>query len=838
MVKFSGTKDEKGFSWEKDHRNLARYVAAEGMVLMKNTGLLPLSGGEKVALFGGGALHPYKGGTGSGDVNSRATVSIYDGLLEEDVKLVNTKWILEYKDLYEKRRQAWREEIWKAVDDGERPGDEFALYTDHMWHMPMGRDVKEEDIEGIDTAIYVISRKSGESEDRTDAKGDYELSEWEIRNLNFLCDHVENVVVLLNVGGPINVTRFMLEEHVKGILNISQPGMEAGHAVADVLTGRVTPSGKLTATWGTSYEKYPEAMEFSHISKNLEEEVYKEDIYMGYKYFDSFDVMSAYGFGFGLSYTEFMIDVKEVTTDLMHVHVTCDVFNVGNKYAGKEVVQVYVSMPQELCKKEYRRLVGFAKTGLLKPGEKQEVTISFSAKDMASFHEKGDCFILEAGDYGLWVGESLENASLHKLIEVETQVLLEHTSSICKGREEIQTLDPGDKPYGKEQRYLEIAGKANLERIIFAPRPGLYASEEKKEVNPAYEAAKEKAKEIVASLTREELAKVLCGQPGGRAENVGVAGIHVPGAAGETTGELAHKGIPLAVMADGPAGLRIQTRYEANETTGQVYPLGFLENIEGGELIRNEKRPDCQYYYQYSTAIPIGTCLAQTFDLELLKEVGKMIGEEMRSFGVHFWLAPGMNLQRNPLCGRNFEYFSEDPVVSGLTAAALTQGVQSVPGCTVTLKHFACNNSEENRMGVDCKLTVRNLRENYLRGFEIAIKKGKPLAIMTSYNHVNGFHSAASYDLCTRVLREDFGFDGMIMTDWGTTFISGKSTPPVDPWRCAAAGNDLIMPGIPADQEGILKGMEEGFLSEDRARECAQRIVAVVLYLTEAQNQE
>ncbi len=305
---------------------------------------------------------------------------------------------------------------------------------------------------------------------------------------------------------------------------------------------------------------------------------------------------------------------------------------------------------------------------------------------------------------------------------------------------------------------------------------------------------------------------------------LGAAGISVPGSAGETTGALAHYGKRALVMADGPAGLRLRQNYAVDRKTDTIYGTGVLGSLENGFLEEVEAHEDADWYYQYCTAFPVGTALAQTWDTALMKRFGSAIAVEMEEFQIDLWLAPGMNIHRNPLCGRNFEYYSEDPFLSGMMAAAVTAGVQSNKRCGVTIKHFACNNQEDNRMAVDARVSERALREIYLRGFEIAVKESAPAAIMSSYNCVNGVHTANSRDLCTTVARGEWGFEGIIMSDWNTTVPKDGSVP----WQCVAAGNDIIMPGNRKDAENIRMAYAQGLLSENEIRCCAGRILALI----------
>ena len=307
----------------------------------------------------------------------------------------------------------------------------------------------------------------------------------------------------------------------------------------------------------------------------------------------------------------------------------------------------------------------------------------------------------------------------------------------------------------------------------------------------------------------------------------------VPGAAGETSSVLKEKyQIPGASMADGPAGIRLIRSYQVDKKTGEIYSEGILDALEGGFLASGKKYEDAEVYYQYCTAIPVGTLLAQTWDTALIEEVGEMIGGEMEEFSTTLWLAPGMNIHRNPLCGRNFEYYSEDPLVAGKIAAAMTNGVQKVPGCGTTIKHFACNNQEDNRMGSDSIVSERTLREIYLKGFEIAITESQPMSIMTSYNLINGVHAANCEDTCTKAARCEWGFQGMIMTDWTTTEHGEDCTAS----GCMRAGNDLVMPGAFSDRDNLNQELADGTLSMDDLKACISRLVNIVWQSNQFEN--
>ena len=817
--KYSGTTDRSVTERELRNRKLARKAAAEGMVLLKNEGILPLQKNDKIALFGGGAVATVKGGTGSGDVNEREVVSIYQGLQDAGLEFTNKEWLEGYIKLHQEERLRWRDMLQEKLKDA--VGMEILdIYSTNPFHMPAGAAMKESDVVGAKAVFYVISRKAGEGADRFKEAGDYDLSKTEKEELSWLDEYCENLVVIINAGGLIDLSEIMKLSNLKALLSIVQPGMEGGHALADIITGEVTPCGKLTDTWAKDYFAFPCAGTFSHMNGNVEKEYYQEGIYVGYRYFDSFEKEVEFPFGFGLSYTEFQIvDVKvEIQKE---IRVTATIKNIGSLYSGKEVLQVYATCPQSGMEKEYKRLCGFAKTDLLTPGESQQLTVTFDEKALASFSEKDSAWVIEAGKYGIWAGNSSQNITLAAVLEVKETTIIEKTEHICPVQEELTELECSKElRIKKEQQWHELAAKNNIPTITFTPVMM------EKETLPQPKTW-EKAREITEKLTDEELIAMVIGEISkGQGQALGSAGNMVPGAAGETSSALKEKyGIPGASMADGPAGIRLNRSYQVDKATGDIYSEGILDALEGGFLAFGKKHENAETYYQYCTAIPVGTLLAQTWDVNLMEEVGKAVAAEMQEFGISWWLAPGMNIHRNPLCGRNFEYYSEDPLVSGAMAAAITKGVQSVPGVGTTIKHFACNNQEDNRMGVDSVVSERVLREIYIRGFEIAVKQAQPMAIMTSYNLVNGVHAANNKNLCTQAARKEWNFQGIIMTDWTTTEAHGGSTS----WKCPWAGNDLIMPGGNHDVEGIRKALESGELTREELKACVTRLLSVIL---------
>lgn len=828
-TKLTGTTSQDIQPYESLHRKVAKTAAEEGFVLLKNDHqILPVAKGTKLALYGAGASNPIKGGTGSGDVNEREVVSIYDGLKQAGYEITTENWINSFRKQYEQSRLDWRQKIWDQADkNADNVMAFFDAYASMQYAMPAGDMPEKTDAE---TAVYVISRIAGEAADRFDKGSDYYLNETEAQILKTICSLYKDVILLINSGGIIDLSFLETYANISGVVLISQPGMETGNAVASLFTGEVTPSGKLTDTWAYKYQDYPNSKTFSHNNGNVKTEKYEEGIYVGYRYFDTFQVPVRYSFGYGLSYTSFSLAVKDIAkASDASVSITVSVTNTGNTYSGKEVVQVYASCPQERMEKEYRRLVGFAKTALLAPGQSQDLTIEIPLYALASFRTQTPGWVLEKGVYGLFVGNSLASAALAGTVNLDADALLVKTEHICPLKEELQELSAS-----------KDAVQA-LRNSAFAQAHGLPSIEikasELKTTTIVYGNEKDKiAPEVwqfVDSLSIDQLTLLATGDPGKsqNADNdqkdsaLGSAGISVPGSAAQTSScALAGGNLAPIVLADGPAGLRLLQSYPV--VNGEIQPVPFEMSLEHGFLARNVNidTDNARLYYQYCTAFPIGTLLAQTWDRELLQAVGKAVAEEMNLFSVTLWLAPGMNIHRNPLCGRNFEYYSEDPLLSGKMAAAMTDGVQSIYGCGTTIKHFACNNQEDNRMGSDSVVSERTLREIYLKGFEIAVKESQPMSIMTSYNLVNGIHAANNYDLCTKAARDEWGFTGVIMTDWTTT----QQGPDCSASGCMRAGNDLVMPGVPHDHEDIKAALKDGSLSLDQLKLSIAHLVDIV----------
>lgn len=862
MAKFSASKSPEISARETRNMERSRKIASQGMVLLKNNGVLPVTEtGKRIALFGNGARRTVKGGTGSGDVNSRSVTSVEQGLEAAGFTVATKGWLDRYDEAVEASRKAYFADFAAVVKkDGQSA---FMQLFNNPFMEPAIIPVTGEDVEAAeaDTAVYVIARNSGEGKDRRPVEGEYELFQVEKDAIRLLGERYGKLIVVLNVGSVIDTKFLREEEGIDAILLMSQAGNIGGHALADVLTGKVTPSGKLTATWAEDYLDYPCADKFSHMNGDINDEYYTEGIYVGYRYFDTFNVTPAYPFGYGGSYTDFAVETESVEADGNSVTVKVKVTNSGSTYAGKEVVQVYYSAPAGKLAKPWQELAAYKKTRLLAPGESQELAITYPVKAMASYDEGRAAWVLEAGTYYVRVGKSSRDTAVAAALALDKEAVTEKLSNRLPLDCQMQELSAeGVTPYSyegeaaqKENAPVISICAADIPCVTAVYRKGEEDAPEKKTEQKItmddVRAGKYTLDELVGQLTVEEMAELCVGTARGgfgAASVIGSASAACPGAAGDTTSlMLTDRNIRNMILADGPAGLRLSTNFVA-DGDGNLIPGTGSAPIPGMELLMgNMPKPeipaDAVYYYQYCTAIPIATLLAQTWDVEAIAEAGDIVGEEMEELGVTLWLAPGMNIHRNPLCGRNFEYYSEDPLVAGLCAAADTLGVQRHCGVGTTIKHFAFNNQEDNRMHVNSHVGERAIREIYLKGFEIAVRVSQPMSIMTSYNLINGTHTANSYDLLTAIARDEWGFAGIIMTDWGTTgsiemnpgeaFKYGASSAA----GCIKAGNDLTMPGSQKDVDEIVKsvGAAEGDvacpITLGELQACAKRMLDIIM---------
>jgi beta-glucosidase len=573
-------------------------------------------------------------------------------------------------------------------------------------------------------------------------------------------------------------------------------------------------------TWARRYADYP-SPDFSHNNGNLDEEYYTEGIYTGYRYFDTFGTEPQYPFGFGRSYTTFAIACGTAFLTGEEVCVAVTATNTG-AVPGRETVQLYASAPEGELPKPFQELICFAKTGELAPGESETLTLRFKARQMASYSQARAAWILEAGDYLLRVGTSSRDTRVAAVVRLSGTVETVRVKNLFADTDPPTELTP--PPARKREGFdapvlFLLPGEVSRETAEYAPEERPVLTTDKTGTITMADVLSDRAsvEELTAQLTAEELAEYCVGTARQDESVVGLASYTVPGAAGDTSSVAREsRGIPNLIMADGPAGLRLQPVFKTDKE-GDLLPGGAIlgEYVEPFDPKYTDENSDT--WYQYCTAIPIGWSLAMSWNMPLLESAGSMVGREMEQFGVDLWLAPAMNIHRNPLCGRNFEYYSEDPVISGKCAAAITLGVQSHPGKGVTVKHFAVNNQEDNRYFTNAHVSERALREIYLKGFEIAVKEARPLSVMTSYNLLNGIHTANSRDLIQRQLRDEWGFEGFVMTDWCTSqenFALSVEHPPAYPISastgCIFAGNDVQMPGCQKNVDDILKALASG----------------------------
>lgn len=744
---------------------ISREAATQGMVLLKNiNGVLPLKGRGKIALFGNGAARTIRGGTGSGDPfngglsgggdqdvdqSLRYHINILNAMETEGFEIVNREQQMAWARCYDLAKREMKDQVMSVFAFPEEP-----LTTEKL----------EEYAKETETAICVISRNSGEGNDRFMKKevsigdkkyeiGDYRLSAVEMDNLKKLRSAFSSLILVLNVPGSISV-QDLEAACADAILLMGQAGQEGGAAVTDILTGKATPSGKLTATWAKKYEDYPTAGNFL---QDFNKAVYTEGIYVGYRYFDTFNVEPGYPFGYGLSYTTFALGNLEASLDEDTLVLGVTVENTG-AFAGREVVQIYVSAPVSEMDMPEQELKGFQKTMLLAPGEKEDIKIRIPLRNLASYSENAGGYILSKGDYGVRIGTSsrdtkpvckirLEQTALTEqvLVELPLTETLEEKKGLTDRKDETiwkdvpvllavqipETLD--SRSAYSDEKVVTYATDTSYQPVM--PYETVRYVEKKEWKLNDVASGRVSMEEFAAQLDAAQLSDLCCGTGWGvQDENnpvIGASSESVPGAAGETTHALESYGVSSIVLADGPGGVRITQQFEATD-------------LESGEK---------RQVYHYCTAWPVGTLLAQSFDPEILEQVGCGMAADMQAMRIDLLLGPGMNIQRDPMCGRNFEYFSEDPLISGKMASAMVRGLQSLPGGGGCIKHYAANNQETNRNAVDSVIGQRALREIYLEPYKIAIQESQPLSIMSSYNLINGVPTADSYDLCTDLAR-------------------------------------------------------------------------------------
>ena len=798
--------------YEKDNIDRLRPYLGECTVLLKKNGAFPLEGPCRIAACGSGVRDTVKGGTGSGEVNSRYSVSIEQGLKDAGFTITNPFWPDMFRNFSEREKERRRSEIFRKSRK-ERI---------NIIAASMGAVVKQPDYlipldYSADAAIYVVSRISGEGNDRLAEKGDLLLTDSEVRDIITLNARYEKFMLVINAGGPVDLSPVM---GVGNILVLSQLGVETGAALADILLGKAYPSGKLTTTWAAT-EDLCTAGDFGR----RDDCRYREGIFVGYRYYDAFGLEPLFPFGYGLGYTEFETGRAEVKVEGPQVEVSAKISNTG-RFAGKETLQVYVSCPQGRLGRENKSLAGFAKTEELAPGASAAVTVSFDIRELAAFDTKAAAYILEKGDYIVLAGADSRDVRPAAVLTLDDDFIVRRSAGMFEGADFDDLRSPGTRDYETEGLPVISLDLSGCETKL----PGKWG-------DPKTDDG------ILDGFTAEELAYLNVGNfdPAKMSINsvVGDSAQSVAGAAGESTVLFRDRGIGSLIMSDGPAGVRIARRYYEDEKGKHIIGTAMLESMTDllpnalRAVLTKEKKPPAgaAVIEQYCTAIPIATAIAQSWNTEFAGICGDIVGSEMDIFGIDLWLAPALNIHRNILCGRNFEYFSEDPLISGKFAAALTKAVQKHPGRGVTIKHYAANNQETNRYASNSIVSERALREIYLRGFGICVREADPVSVMTSYNLLNGVHTSESRAL-TEILRSEYGFDGLIMTDWvlggGILLAKGSKYGTPDAAKVAAAGCSLFMPGGKRDYKQIIAGLKDGTVTERQLKENAGWLLHVM----------
>lgn len=779
----------------KAHIELSKEAAKEGMVLLKNEQeVLPLSKGAKVALFGKATIDYVKGGGGSGDVTVSYIRNLYEGFQLKSDKV----------EVFEELVQFYKEDVAGQYKVGRVPG---------MTVEPkVPQDLLKKARAYTDTAIISICRFSGEGWDRksvvsTENKnlwenedamakqsaeifenGDFYLTQAEQEMVNLVTKTFAKVIVVMNVGGMVDTSWFYDNEKIHAVLMAWQGGMEGGLAAAELLLGEGNPSGKLVDTFAKELADYPSTESFHESEKYVD---YTDDIYVGYRYFETIPGAKAkvnYPFGYGLSYTTFTVDQGQAYEKQGCIYIPVKVTNIG-KRAGKEVVQVYYEAPQGKLGKPARQLIAFEKTRLLQTGETQEMLLSFKIAQMASFDDLGkvqeSAYVLESGSYGFYIGTNVQEAKKNgfEYVVSDTSVVEQLSKKVAPTSLAKRMLSDGSfeelpmtTPVNTDAN--ELTPMTTEETEGFAPpvrtrdRWHLWKNTPAQQHKSLREVAEGNISldEFMTQLSDEDLAWLLGGQP-----NTGVANTF-------GFGNLPDFGVPNIMTADGPAGLRIA--------------------------------PECGVC---TTAWPCSTQLACTWNAEIVEAVGAAGGAEVKENNIAVWLTPAINIHRSPLCGRNFEYYSEEPFLTGKLASAMVRGIQS-NHVAATVKHFALNNKETNRKNSDSRASERAIREIYLKAFEIIVKEAKPWAIMSSYNIINGYRASENRELLEDILRGEWGFEGVVTTDWWT---NGEH------YKEVKAGNDIKMAtGFP---ERLLEAMEKGILTRKEMEICGKRILELIL---------
>lgn len=771
---------ERILDWNK-YLDTAAKMVSEGIVMLKNeNNALPLDADKEVAVFGRIQFHYYKSGTGSGGmVNVTKVVNILDGLIDNGVK-VNEKLL----DTYRK----W---------DRENPFDLGEGWGGEPWsqkEMPLDEGLVKETAKSCETAIVIIGRTAGEEQDNRLEAGSYLLSDDEIEMLTVVRKHFKKVVLLLNVGNIIDMTDIN-RIAPDSVLYVWQGGMTGGKGTADVLTGKVSPSGKLPDTIAYKASDYPSDANFG---REENRDIYAEDIYVGYRYFETFAKDKVlYPFGFGLSYTGFEIKTEKAEITEGAVKLSVSVKNIGS-YKGKEVIEVYCEAPQGRLGKAARVLCGFEKTRELVPQEEQMVEIAVDIAKLASYDDSGvtgnkSCYVLEAGEYKFYVGSDVRSAEYACSFEQGEDLVTERLTQSLAPVESFERIKPvcegGAFSIGREAVPVSEVDES-ARRLEKLPKEIAYTGDKGIKLWDVKN-GKNTMDEFIAQFSDYDLSCIIRGEGMGSPRvTAGTAS-----AFGGVSENLNGFGIPAGCCSDGPSGMRLDCGTKA-------------------------------------FSLPNGTMIASSFNKKLTSELFTFMGLEMAANKVDCLLGPGMNIHRHPLNGRNFEYFSEDPFLTGKMASAELKGMAGA-GVTGTIKHFCANNRETNRHFIDSVVSERALREIYLKGFEIAVKEGGASSVMTTYGRVNGLWTAGNFDLNTVILREEWGFKGFTMTDWWANInVRGKEPDKTDLAAMARAQNDVYMvcPDGEKNDDNTLAALENGGIERCELQRNAANICGFLLH--------
>lgn len=795
-------------------------MAEEGVVLLKNDGVLPIKADDEIAVFGRTQINWFCVGYGSGgDVKAPYKTSFATALKNQNEIKINGDVMSVYEDWCAKH----------VPDEGF-----WGHWPYSFKEMPVTLDFVRKARESSNVAFVVIGRSAGEDREQKLKDGSFYLTKDELQLIDKVTAVFEKTVLVLDVGNVIDFEEIdEFGDRISAIVLAWQGGMESGRALCNVLSGKVNPSGRLTDTIAVDYDLYP-SQEFGFKDYN----VYREDVFVGYRYFETFAKEEVlYPFGFGLSYTSFDVSAS-VEKKENGVKVRVKVKNIGER-TGKTVAQVYVKKADGMLPKPARELVAYFKTDELESGEEQQRVFDISEYELSSYDEEGAtgykaCWVLEYGDYEFFVGENVRDSTSVGSVRFDKKITSEcHTA--CSPQKDLSVLSRYDSAnslcadlsqFSGKETFAEFKQKMdgltddeverfmhNLEytlenygwkNCVVKAQSGYL--KERIEQNMPTEIAQNKdlkvpfcdvkdgvatIDEFISTLSDEEL-ETLC--HGDLRMNSPLGAKGNAGAFGGISESLRAKGVPSAITTDGPSGIRL-----------------------------------CQK----ASLLPCGTCIASSWNEKLAEELYSCVSSEMVEKGSDVLLAPGMNIHRNPLCGRNFEYYSEDPYLTGKTASAVVRGIQK-EGVASCVKHFACNNQERYRYINDSRLSERALREIYLKGFEIAVKEGDPLAVMTSYNKINGVYSYHNYDLVTTILRREWGYENVVMTDWWTKKAKNPLFKGVDDnaYR-VRAGVDVLMPGgsrVRGKYDGsTLKSLNNGGLKRSELQRTARHVLSFLL---------